>query len=386
MSLRRSIEQATGLVPGAALVERAVRERMALLGLRERADYAPAQGSAEFDALLDLLVVPESWMMRDPAVFEEALRFVQRHPAQRPLRILSLPCAGGEEPYSMAMVLIDAGIGPERCRIDAFDLSAAAIERARAGRYGRNAFRNADLAFRARHFRPDGEHWIIGAAPRAYVHFARANLFALDVQPASYDLVFCRNLLIYFDAATAARGGAVLKNLLCADGLLLSGYAEAPSFCRNGFAPVSLRSPFALVRQDAHAAPARPALRPRAAEPLAAAAAPRPRATADELLAQAQRLADGGRLAEAEASCAALLERLPAHAGAWFLLGMIHESAGQGRAAERCWRRCVYLDPGHYEALCGLALLHERMGDSAGGAGFRRRAARVFEGRGSGKQ
>ena len=391
MSLRRSVELATGLACDAASFERAVRERMGKTGTSERARYEPAAGSAEFDALLDLLVVPESWMLRDPAVFGEALRFVQRCLALRPerqVRILSLPCAGGEEPYSMAMTLIDAGIDAARCRIDGIDLSAAAIARARAGRYGKNAFRGADLAFRARHFTPDGEDWLIGAAPRAYVGFSQANLFALADAGAArrYDLVFCRNLLIYFDAAASRRAAAVLEALLADDGLLLSGYAEAPAFCRHGFAPAALRTPF-ILRKQAAAAPVARSARSRPAAPVppqepAQAPAQAPRPTPEELLARAQRLADGGSLARAESACGELLARLPGHAGAWFLMGMIHDCAGQAQAAGRCWQRCVYLDPDHYEALCSLALLHERSGDGDRGASFRRRAARVFASRG----
>jgi chemotaxis protein methyltransferase WspC len=107
-----------------------------------------------------------------------------------------------------------------------------------------------------------------------------------------------------------------------------------------------------------------------------------PRTDTEDLLARAQRHADGGRLDQAGNVCRDVLARVPGHAGAWFLLGMIHECAGDVRTAERSWRRCVYLDPDHYEALCALALLHERMGDGEQGAGLRRRAARIFERRG----
>nr|WP_314539611.1 CheR family methyltransferase [uncultured Massilia sp.] len=404
MSLRRTIEDATGLVLSEAAVDRALRELFPH-DAAARAAHAPAPGTPAFDALLDLLVIPESWMFRDPAVFDEALRFVRtrlaadaRNAPDVPLRILSLPCAGGEEPYSMAMALMDAGIAPQQCRIDAVDLSHAAIARATVGRYTRNAFRGADLAFRERHFTHADGHWTVRDDLRAYVGFAQANLFALDAPTigARYDLVFCRNLLIYFDEAATARAAAVLSALLADDGLLLSGYAEAPALCRHGFAAQGMRHAFALRKEGAPSArPARPAARrPRtvavaapAAVPAASApAAPavRARATPQEQLAQARRHADAGRLAEAETLCRALLARLPELADAWFLLGVIDEAAGRNRAAERCWQRCVYLDPQHYEALCSLALLHEQLGDGARGASFRRRAALAYERRGDG--
>ena len=397
MSLRQLLKDATGLVLALDTVERAVRERMLGLGLDRREDYAPQPGTPEFDALVDLVVVPESWMFRDPAVFETALRFVQHrllsHPG-RQVSVLSLPCAGGEEPYSMAMALARAGIPPVMCRIDAVDLSQAAIERARLGRYTRNAFRGADLAFRERWFRQDGDEYLIDDALRRYVGFSRGNL--LDASgPARtgtrYDLVFCRNLLIYFDEAGRAAAAAALQALLADDGLLLSGFAEAPAFCRAGFAPLSLRDTYALQKR----AVASTRRRPRPALPEPAPAAPRsalppplPAATADAsvaapvaaLLADARRQADAGRLAEAHQTCQEALALQPELAEAWFLLGMVSECGGQPRAAERHLRRCLYLQPDHYEALCSLALLQELRGDTQDAARLRRRAARVHAG------
>ena len=135
MNLTLRLRAATSLDLSVATVERAVRERMR--GGGAGVDYDPQPGTPEFDALVDLVVVPESWILRDPAVFETALRFVQARLLTRPgqpVRVLSLPCAGGEEPYSLAMLLARAGIAPADCRIDAFDLSQAALARARAGR------------------------------------------------------------------------------------------------------------------------------------------------------------------------------------------------------------------------------------------------------------
>ena len=388
MNLTLRLRAATGLDLSVATVERAVRDRMRSVGAG--IEYDPQPGTPEFDALVDLVVVPESWILRDPAVFEAALRFVQGRLLTRPgrqVRVLSLPCAGGEEPYSLAMLLARAGVDPGHCRIDAFDLSQAAIARARAGRFTRNAFRGDDQGLRARFFTEDGDEQVIVAAPRAYIAFARANLF--DVDPAvtgSYDLVFCRNLLIYFDPATQQRAAARLAALLADDGLLLAGYAEAPALCRAGFAPRTPHDTFALRKHGRRAAdvlrtprrrPAAPSA-PRPPEPPPAPPAPPPR----DLLAEAKAHADAGRLAQAEDACRAALARRADDAEAWFLLGLTAECAGRPRDAEDAWRRCVYLDPEHYEALCALALLAEQRGDLAQGAGLRERAARVHARRG----
>lgn len=391
MNLGQLLKDGTGLVLAPDAVERAVRERMQRLGLAARADYAPLPGTPEFEALVDLVIVPESWMFRDPEVFDTALRFVRRrllsHPG-RQLRLLSIPCAGGEEPYSMAMALASNGIAPAQCRIDAVDLSRASLERARLGRYTRNAFRGADLAFRERWFRQDGGDYLIDDALRRYVRFGQGNLLRPATLPGGgerYDLVFCRNLLIYFDDAGRAAAAAAIEALLADDGLLLSGFAEAPAFCRRGFAPQSLRHPYALHKEGMATVRRRP--RPAAAKPPPPAPAPARQAAAPAsapapaslaaLLAEARRLADAGRLADAERACQEILALQPELAEAWFLLGLTSECAGQPRAAERHWRRCLFLQPEHYEALCSLALLIEQRGDATDAALLRRRAARV---------
>jgi len=417
--LRDTLHASTGLMPTDADLERALRDAAGPGGQRALAapeDYAPLPGTPAFEALVDQLVVPESWMLRDPAVFTEALRFVQQRLAarpQRPVRILSVPCAGGEEPYSMALVLAQAGIPATRCRIDAVDLSQAAIARARSGRFTRNAFRGADLAFRERWFTRQGDDYLVDDALRAYVGFSQGNLLAMSDSAAvpagvlpPYDLVFCRNLLIYFDAPTRTRAAQAVANVLADDGLLLSGHAEAPSFCANGFIPA--HTGFVLRKRIGPAQPAAamPALadlpplrrgaraaalpmphRPAAAMPALPAPPARPSVAApvpDDLLAQARSLADAGRLPQAETACRALLDIAPDSADAWFLLGTVQASAARPHAADISWRRCVYLAPDHYEALCSLALLHEGLGDAATGAGFRQRAARIYARRGGG--
>ncbi|ALK96421.1 hypothetical protein AB595_05195 [Massilia sp. WF1] len=390
LKLLELLKASTGLMLSADTVERAVRERRLHLRVDAHEDYAPLTGTPEFEALVDLVIVPESWMFRDPDVFETALRFVQRrllsHPG-RPVRVLSLPCAGGEEPYSMAMALARAGIPPSLCRIDAVDLSRAALERARLGRYTRNAFRGADLAFREHWFRQDGDNYVIDESLRRYVCFSQGNLLKAAQLAAGgpYDLVFCRNLLIYFDDAGRAAAAAAIHALLRDDGLLVSGFAEAPAFCGAGFAPQSLHTAYALQKETVATVrrrPRPPALEAQPERPRAGAAKP-PAAPAPEtpavaaLLKDAQRHADAGRLAEAHQFCQEALALQPDLAHAWFLLGVVSDCAGQPRAAERHLRRCLYLQPDHYEALCSLALLHEQLGDAPEAALLRQRAARV---------
>ena len=389
MNARDMLRQATGLDLSQHTVDRALRERMARCGAADSNQYLDRMDPAELAALIELVVVPESWMFRDAEAFAAATACVQRRLAERPervVRILSLPCAGGEEPYSMAMALSDAGVAPAAFRIDAVDLSPVALARAAAGRYTRNAFRGGDLAFRQRHFSRHGDEYQISDALRAQVSFAQGNLLAFDCVAGAgrYDVVFCRNLLIYFDQPTTAAAIAVLRALLADDGMLFAGYAEVPSFCRHGFAPLRLPGAFALQKAEAapllRPAPARiavarpptPAREQRPPKPPAASAA-----SADDLLAQARRLADQGDYPAAAGACDALLATEPDSADAYFILGMVSECGHKPGAAADYWRRCLYLQPDHYEALCHLSLLAEQAGDAPQAALLRKRAARI---------
>ena len=405
MTAQALLRRATGLSVSKVVAERAVRQRMEQTGFSDSAAYLQALTPAEMTQLIELVVVPESWLFRDPQAFYATVELVQERWARgRATRILSIPCAGGEEPYSMAMALRDGGVPKQAFSIDAYDLSPGCIERAQAGVYGRNAFRAQDVAFRERYFThvADDAYRIIDAL-REQVTFRQGNLLQFDTATCSrhYDVIFCRNLLIYFDKPTTRAAIANLSTLLADDGMLLAGYAEVPSFCQNGFAPLQFRQAFALkkeatppaaVIQVAALPPPTRALRsvPPAPRPAPARAVPAPAARPrpvpvqapqppEDLLAEARRLADRGQLREAGEKCHAHLARVPEAAEAYFMLGMINELAGKMDLADDYWRRCIYLQPDHYEALCHLSLLAERNGNHTAAATLKARAARIYQ-------
>lgn len=408
MKAQALLRQATGLNLSQQVAERAVRQRMERRDCADSDTYLAQLTADELTALVELVVVPESWLFRDIQAFHAATAFVRRRAAvaTRPIRILSIPCAGGEEPYSMAMALCDAGVARAAFSIDAVDLSPGCIARARAGVYGNNAFRAADTAFRERYFTPlgDGDYRIADAL-REQVNFKQGNLLQFDTATygAHYDLVFCRNLLIYFDQPTTSAAIAVLTALLAEDAMLLVGYAEVPSLCRHGFTVLPHRHAFALTKSappapglpTVAAAPARkpapraastagastpPARAPRPAPPPPAASAiPSSGKAPADLLQQARDLADLAQFQQADEKCQAHLAAHPDSADAYFLLGMLSEQAGAAAPAEHYWRRCLYLQPDHYDALCHLALLAERAGNDSGAATLKARAARIFQ-------
>ncbi|MFZ4876980.1 CheR family methyltransferase [Janthinobacterium sp. Mn2066] len=407
MTAQTLLRRATGLSVSKPVAERAVSQRMEQTGHTDSTAYLQALTPAEMTQLIELVVVPESWLFRDPQAFYATVDLVRERWARgRSTRILSIPCAGGEEPYSMAMALRDGGVPKQAYTIDAYDLSPGCIERAQAGVYGRNAFRAQDVAFRERYFThvADDAYRIIDAL-REQITFKQGNLLQFDTGTYHhyYDVIFCRNLLIYFDKPTTRAAIANLSALLADDGMLLAGYAEVPAFCQNGFTPLQHRQAFALKKDGAPAAASTPAAMPPARPPQpprtlrSVPAAPRPTSVAPtapprsrpvpvpaasapaDLLAEARLLADRGQLREAGEKCHAHLARTPEAAEAYFMLGIINELAGKMDLADDYWRRCIYLQPDHYDALCHLALLAERNGNSTAAATLKARAARVYQ-------
>src|SRR6185503_14624441 len=119
---------------------RAVQERVTACRLTDRDRYwdLVRGSSTELQELIEAVVVPETWFFRDADALTALVRIVRDAcvVSERSLvRIMSLPCATGEEPYSMAMALLDAGIPPHRFQIDAVDISERALDEARLGVY-----------------------------------------------------------------------------------------------------------------------------------------------------------------------------------------------------------------------------------------------------------
>lgn len=398
---------------GSASIARAVRSRMTELGLADPAAVvALARGDAtERDRLVEEVVVGESWFFRDPQVFAFVCRFAATRatvPGRLPIRVLSVPCAGGEEPYSAAMGLLDAGLAAEQFTIDAFDVSRVALDRARQGRYSANAFRNADLAFQDRWFRRDGHASVLDETILGRVRFAWGNILDESFPAAHpnaatepFDIVFCRNLLIYLTPEARRRVEAVLERLVAADGLLVLGAAEPP-IMKGDWIPAGESSVFALrrgIRSAAPSAPHRPVARSHAPAPRSTRAAPTAApcptnsdvamdvspvsSRLDAVLGEAGTLANSRRFADALALCEAYAREVGPAPQLFFLMGMLHQSAGDPDRAEGFFHKTLYLDASHDEALLALALLATQRGDSAMAAKYRQSAARIHARRAS---
>ncbi len=380
---------------GAASVERAVRARSTALGLDDPELYWKrlTTSESELQELIEAVVIPETWFFRDPEAFTALVRTLGRRQAEGPWRLLSLPCSTGEEPFSIAMALLDAGLPPQRFQIDAIDISRRALAYAERGLYGRNSFRAKDLGFRERYFEPL-EHGVsrLKDVVRQPVHFRHGNLLAPGALEGSsgYHAIFCRNVLIYFDRPMQDRAIDVLTQCLMPGGLLFVGPSETSLLLDHGLVSAGIPLAFAFRRAEPTAlvtkvsrsvvpaiAPARPASDSTRRKPVAAArpqpkviletpTPEKPAPAPENWIEHAQRLADEGNLAEALQCCEQNLRDQPASAEALHLMGMLHDAAGRVDQAAEHYRKALYLDPQHPEALVHLAVALQKGGDARG--------------------
>jgi chemotaxis protein methyltransferase WspC len=394
------LKETIGLDPesiGSATIERAVRSRMETLKVDELESYwrRLSASDEELQELIESVVVPETWFFRDREAFAALVRLTCEEwlpcHAHSVLRVLSVPCCTGEEPYSITMALLDAGISRSQIVVDAADISAQALARAKRGCYGSNSFRGADLGFRNRHFERVSLQYRLADGIRASVAFHHENILSPNFRAgaAPYDVIFCRNVLIYFDAATQERVMETLRRLLAPAGFLFVGPAEASLAARTGFGPVNQTMSFAFRKTAARPKQAPPLGKKldrqaplatkggvqRAGAPHVAvppAAIPKPLELGDAI-----RLADAGQLTEAGALCEAVLKEQGPSSKAYYLLGLVRDGAGDANGSADCYRKVLYLEPNHSEALFHLALFSERQGDGTTAARLRERARRA---------
>ena len=413
--IERMLYDRIGLDPttvGSSLVERAVQRRMSHCRVHDPAAYAArlAVDAQEILELVEEVVIPETYFFREPegldAVAQRAATGDERATAESPLRVLSAPCSTGEEPYSIAMTLLAAGVSPEAIAIDAVDVSREAVARARAAVYRGGSFRStADHWHRFFHTVPAGQ--LVNVDVRRLVHFEQSNMLdsGFCTPHEAYDVIFCRNLLIYFDPATQARVLAVLTSLLIPDGIIVVGAADTFAVRRAGFVPVAGAERAFLFRHEVaptalvHEAPPRtrgvkmrPAIAARAVRPAAAKRPAVPNTTkivvpslpvpvsADHIVADISRLAGAGRLADAIRIGESALAAFDSDAELLAIMGTTYAAFDDAERAETCYRRALYLDPSHTEALLHLALLLDARGDGRAGDRLRARARRHVSG------
>ncbi len=405
---------------GKEAVARAVQAAMRGEGIQDLKAYEQLfAGSSDVrQRFIDAVVVGETWFFRDRGPFTCLARHSQevRNICPGPvLRILSAPCATGEEPYSIVMTLLAAGFPPSAFAVEGVDISVQALSKARQACYRNGAFRGhigEDVA-RFIEATPDGRRVTDSVARQ--VSFHHGNL--LDPESLSgrgpYAVIFCRNLLIYLTADARRQVFELLDRLLLPGGLLFAGHTETVFWHQRGYIPLQWERAFALTkpvsvplteRATAKTAAAPPIISGRRPE-INARSGPRPEPDAppgerpyaavekqpsgkpgtkaygaepstDEKMQEARLLADRGNMDGAMHLCQEYSRTVGPAAETFCLMGVIHMATGNMKGAEDCFLKALYLQPGHYESLVHLSLLYRQKGDERKAALFRERAVR----------
>ncbi|MEH2204408.1 MAG: CheR family methyltransferase [Nostoc sp.] len=386
---------------GADAIASVIYQRMADCGITDIANYLGKlqASSQEWEALIDSIIVPETWFFREPESFAFLKHYVlsewlPKNP-QGILRVLSVPCATGEEAYSIAIALLEAGLNPANIHIDAVDISNKCLVKAQRAIYHQYSFRSNSRSFQEGYFQATEAGYHLCEQVKCMVNFLQGNLvdtdFLLGTPP--YDIVFCRNLLIYFDSATKVHTIRILERLVNPQGFLFVGHAEAWLLFKTQFVSVRQDSVVAHrksptcenVRKNHHpnlqkqdfssknidvlnkrqlpnknhskfAAQGRLNLPPQ--NPIL------PKDLKINLLETARNLANQGQLNEAAKLCNDYLNQNQVSIEAYLLLGQVQQAMAQNEQAEQSFQKAIYLQPTHEEALIHLALLREHQGNN----------------------
>lgn len=338
--LRQWLRRSTGLQAerlGPARLERAVKQRWPLSGSASPEVYVQRllQDRHEQQLLLEQLVVGESWFLREPRSFEQ-LRELAARERQRPLRVLSCGCSSGEEPFSVVIALLEAGLPLGQLQVEAIDISAVALARAAEGLYGSHALRGLERGRLQRHFLPEepgagsaasrSRRWRLRPEIRAAVRFHHGDLLhQLDRHRHDWHAVFCRNVMLYLDDRARLDLLMAIAQRLAPQGMLVVAAAEALMVPSERYRPLPGGHGAAFTPIPMEVAPPvrAPLPPPPQATPLG-----RPSLQPEDHLALARRLQETGQVEDAHAAA----------------------------------RRCLYLDPGCQEALELVALLARRLG------------------------
>lgn len=414
---------------GKGTISRAIRAVMKRGEIQDVLAYERLFASSAYERqkLIDEIVVGETWFFRDKGPFDclalqaQELRNVLAQGDA--LKILSAPCSSGEEPYSIVMTLLKAGLSPAAFSVDAADISTRSLEAARKAHYGRNAFREPLEKNYAPYFLETERGKQVTDPVCRQVRFIQDNLAAprcLDGY-GPYHVIFCRNFLIYLTSEARHRVFKSLDRLLVPGGFLFSGHAETVFWQMNGYRPLRQERAFAFSKphpspspvtghsqrqekppMDRHGQkrltyPPRNGVATNTALETSAKQLPRPgeeiatppkgrqavtrkseihRSSLDPQLREARRLADRGSMDEAVRLCQEYEKTAGPVAETYCLMGLIHEAGNDIRCAEEYFLKALYLDPCHYESLVHTSLLCKRRGDERKASLYRERAER----------
>lgn len=205
----------------------------------------------EWDLLIQQLTINETYFYREEKqlrVFQELVGQLSKK-EKGPIRIWSAACSTGEEPYSLAMLIDELGLFVEgEVEIIATDIDKRVLQTARNGAYGKHSlsFRRIPSEWLSTYFEEHEREFVVKDSIRKFVRFKHLNLLDKTAMNAEngYDIIFCRNVLIYFDQPTIQKVVTHYYKALNQTGHLFLGHSENISSMGTGFETVSTSSTF----------------------------------------------------------------------------------------------------------------------------------------------
>ena len=350
---------------------------------------------------IESIVVPESWLFREPKVFQYINTSLHhRLKSQSEVKILSAPCATGEEACSIALSLLDSGHSRSQFSIIAADISQRAIEDANSGIYPEKAFRSIDETLKKKWFSSTPTGWHVSTKIQQTIKFLNKNL--LDTQTETellqkakgrFDLISCRNLLVYFTKPQRENLLQTIRRLLKPDGELVVGAAEAvilPTATWEPTGPLTFRirkkvnksrptqqeeiqptgNKSAICTQVELSQTEYDDLKIHSNQTTAPATV-----ACSEVIQDIEALANAGEIEDAIRLCQKSLQLNGAQTDLLYMLAILHQTSGNYIASEKLLEKVVYLKPRHEGALLSLALIARRKGDIIAERRYRRSAS-----------
>ncbi|HWX07383.1 MAG TPA: protein-glutamate O-methyltransferase CheR [Bradyrhizobium sp.] len=228
-----------------------------LPGIAELVGKIKAGSAALTAEVVEAMTTNETFFFRDKIPFDHLREsilpaLVQARASRRSLRIWCAASSTGQEPYSIAMCVKEfAGLAGWRVEIVATDLSQEVLEKSKAGIYSQfEVQRGLPIQMLVKYFTQTGELWQLKADLRAMVQHRQLNLLQDFSHLGTFDVIFCRNVLIYFDQDTKVAVFDRLARMVEADGVLLLGAAESVVGISDAFKPYPERRGVYRVNAD----------------------------------------------------------------------------------------------------------------------------------------
>lgn len=349
LELWRLLQRTMGLNPQAvssASLEEAIAARMSEHGIRSRSRYLAILRCSrqERQSLTESVNLPGVEFFAHVEPLRALQRWVTNHwlarPSKKPLRVLSVPCATGEEPYSLAISLLEAGLQPQQFHIDAVDINDHALRHAAAAVYSDQVLQQTPESLRDRYFQRESNGRRLCPGVRSQVTFLKGDLLGNIKLGDAYDIIFGRSLMIYFVPRAQHRILKRLERLLRPGGLLIVGPGQESQSKRSNRPTWSHLLPGASNGQFPLICPTLTASKPNGV------LSEQDRAR----LREAATLVEAHRCNEAAELCVRVLHEHRAAAQAVYLLGRIALVEGRHFEAREFFRRALYLQPRHRQA------------------------------------